>query len=129
MINEAHLQHKLISSIGIQVLIAGHIVSKGIVGLPATKQGESRTELHLNTVIHFTESRRGNVANLIAVVHITCRGGQGGLKTSKHVLIVCNSQSLHTKSNLLELKTPLASGRDQYAKVVNIVWIKNTGVV
>lgn len=33
---------------GVEILIAGQIVANDVVGLPASKQGEARSDLHLH---------------------------------------------------------------------------------
>lgn len=64
---------------GVQVLVAGQVVSDEIVGLPAAKQGEAGTDLHLDRVVQDLEVRGGDVADLVPVVDVLGRGWQDGL--------------------------------------------------
>ncbi len=63
----------------VKVLVAGQIVADDVMGLPASKQGEARPNLHLHGVIQNLQMGGGNVANLISVVDVLGRGRKDGL--------------------------------------------------
>ena len=79
MVEEPHLEHVLVPTVSVEVLVAGHIVAECVVSLPATEQREARSQLNLNAVVQFTQGGGGDVANLVTVVDITGRGRQRSL--------------------------------------------------
>ena len=63
-----------------QVLVAGQIVSHVVMGLPSSKQWEAWTQLYLHVILVFDEIAGGDIADLVAVVHIGGGGGKDGLQ-------------------------------------------------
>lgn len=64
---------------GVEVFIARQIVANYIVSLPASKQGETWSDLHFHRVIQNLQMGGGDVANLIPVVNVLSRGRKDGL--------------------------------------------------
>ena len=96
MINEAHLQHILVSRV-VKVLVAGHIVTQGVMGLPATKEGESWAQFNLYAIVHLSEVTGGDVTDLITVVNITGSSRQICLIVYKKNLSTCMICKLNAK--------------------------------
>lgn len=72
---------------GVEVFVAGQIVADDVMGLPASKQGEARPDLHLHWVIQNLQMGGGDVANLISVVDILSRSRKDSLKEKTYRVI------------------------------------------
>lgn len=74
-------QWKIIITRAVEKLVAGYIVADNVVGAPTAEEGEARAQLQLDHVAVVTQVRRGNVANLVAVIDIGGGGRQQRLES------------------------------------------------
>ena len=78
VINKSHLQLKLPSPV-IKIFIGRDIIPQRVLCLPASKERETRPQLHLNCILLLPQVTCRNVPDLIAVVHVLSRGWEEGL--------------------------------------------------
>lgn len=84
---------------GVEVLVAGQIIPNDVVGLPATKQWEARTNLHLHRVIEDLQVRGGDVSDLISVVDVLRRRRKNSLlKAEGRISIDRTERTRHTEA-------------------------------
>jgi hypothetical protein len=53
-----------------KVFIRRYIVPDNVMGLPAAKEWKTRSNFKFNSLVEYSESRGGDVADVISVVHI-----------------------------------------------------------
>lgn len=97
---------------GVEVLIAGQVVANDIVGLPASKQREARPDLHLHWILQNLQMGGGDVADLVPVVHILCRGRKDGLLRRKR------GQSLTTNDHTEDIKANSETNNSDYNSLI-----------
>lgn len=69
VVDHAHVQDVTLALM-VQILVAGHVIADEVMGLPAAEKRESRSKIQFHRIHQRSQSRRGNVADIIPIVHI-----------------------------------------------------------
>ena len=70
VIEKSHVEDKVFALVE-EILVRRDVVADDVVSFPSTEKGESGSNLKLNGVVHHTESRGGNIADVVSVVSIS----------------------------------------------------------
>lgn len=67
----------------VEVFIARQVIADDVMGFPASKKREARTDLHLHRVIQNKEVAGGDVSDFISVIDILSSSWENGLYGEK----------------------------------------------
>ena len=71
VIEQPHVENVVVA-LAEQVLVGRHVVSDEVVGLPTAEKRKSGPDLELDGVVKNPEGRGWDVANIVAVVGVSC---------------------------------------------------------
>jgi len=69
VIEKSHVEDKVFALVK-EILVRWDIVADDVVSFPSTEKWESGSDLEFNGIVHDSESRGGNVADVVSVVSI-----------------------------------------------------------